>query len=132
MATAAFMRIMKFDTTTGMVNIETFTPAVSFTGLSWDLTSGRHDGHSHINRAIDLVSDYTPASGAGMDNETASTFSISYLGYTVGVPGTADSDSDFIEDHFDNCPFVANGPAASFCAVRCTMAANALPSINLR
>ncbi len=32
------------------------------------------------------------------------------------VATTVDSDNDFIEDHFDNCPFVPNGPIASFCA----------------
>jgi hypothetical protein len=75
------MRIMRFDTTTGMVNIETFTPAIDFSGLSWNLTTGRHSGHSHLNRGIELWSTYSPTSGAGMDNGTASQISFSYLGY---------------------------------------------------
>lgn len=88
---SGFMRIMRFDTATGMVNIETFTPAIDFSGLNWD-TAGttRHDGHSHVTRTMDLVSDYTPASGAGMDNETASTFDISFLGYVPITPPPAD------------------------------------------
>ena len=80
---SGFMRIMKFDTTTGMVNIETFASAVDFTGLSWDTTTPplRHADHSHLNRGVDLESTYFPASGAGMDKDTASNLSFSFLDY---------------------------------------------------
>ncbi|MDH3379303.1 MAG: metallophosphoesterase [Gammaproteobacteria bacterium] len=95
-----FMRIMRFDTDTGLVNIETFTPAIPALG-----------------RSADLVSDYFPADGAGMDKDTASNISFSFQGYGSTVSQCAtDSDNDFIEDQFDNCPFVPNGPTSSFCA----------------
>ncbi len=62
---SGFMRIMRFDTVTGMVNIETFIPPVI----------------PIKNRPGTLVSTYFPASGAGMGESTASNLSFSYLGY---------------------------------------------------
>ncbi len=61
---SGFMRIMRFDTDTGMVNIETFSPAIPSLG-----------------RPTDLVSTYSPGSGAGMDTNSASNLSFSFQGY---------------------------------------------------
>ncbi|MCZ6616516.1 MAG: metallophosphoesterase [Gammaproteobacteria bacterium] len=58
---AGFIRIMRFDMVTGMVNIETFIPPVPFLGR---------------NNA--LVSDYFPGSGTGMDKDTASNLSFPF------------------------------------------------------
>jgi len=70
-----FMRIMRFDTAMQMVNVETFSPAVDFTGLTYD------DGSPPpANRGV-LVSDYFPADGTQMDDRTASNFSFSFAGY---------------------------------------------------
>ena len=65
------MRIMRFDTVTGMVNIETFIPPVI----------------PIKNRPGTLVSTYFPADGNGMDEATASNLSFSYLGYVPIVSG---------------------------------------------
>jgi hypothetical protein len=62
---SGFMRIMRFDTVTGMVNIETFIPPVI----------------PIKNRPGTLVSTYFPANGNGMGPTTASNLSFSYLGY---------------------------------------------------
>jgi len=67
------MRIMRFDTSTGMVNVETFAPPVPFLG-----------------RATTIVSDYFPGSGAGMDSNSASNISFSYQGYVTAVTPTFD------------------------------------------
>jgi hypothetical protein len=75
------MRIMRFDTATQMVNVETFAPPVSFTGLTYD------DGSPPpANRTTDLVSDYFPADGLQMDKDTASNFSFSFDGYLTADP----------------------------------------------
>jgi hypothetical protein len=100
---SGFMRIMRFDTDTGQVDIETFSPAIPSFG-----------------RPADLVSNYFPADGTGMDKDTASNLSFSFQGYVSGDEcnvSAVDTDRDSIEDQFDNCPFVANGPVESFCAV---------------
>ena len=68
------------------------------------------------NRTGTIVSTYSPASGAGMGEFTASNLGFFFEGY-VPLPGPIDADNDFIEDIHDNCPFVANGPAVSSCAV---------------
>jgi hypothetical protein len=59
------MRIMRFDATTEMVNVSTFIPPVV----------------PIENRTGTLVSTYTVASGADMDQATASNFSFSFEGY---------------------------------------------------
>ncbi len=97
---AGFMRIMRFDTDTGIVDIETFIPPVV----------------PVKNRTGTIVSTYFPLSGAGMNEFTASNLSFSFENYAP-LPGPRDADNDFIEDIHDNCPFVANGPAVSSCTV---------------
>ena len=67
---SGFMRIMRFDTATGTVNIETFIPPVI----------------PIQDRPGTIVSTYFPASGDGMDNETASNLSFSFQGYVPGIP----------------------------------------------
>ena len=62
---SGFMRIMRFDTVTGMVNIETFIPPVI----------------PVKNRPGTLISTYFPGNGNGMGEGTASNLSFSYLGY---------------------------------------------------
>jgi hypothetical protein len=62
---SGFMRIMRFDTATGQVNIETFIPPVI----------------PIKNRPGTLISTYFPATGNGMDEGTASNLSFTYLGY---------------------------------------------------
>ena len=62
---SGFMRILRFDATTQMVNIETFVPPVI----------------PILNRPGTLVSNYFPTSGDGMDWDTASNFSFSFEGY---------------------------------------------------
>ena len=69
---SGLMRIMRFDTDTGMVDIETFIPPVPFLG-----------------RMSTLVSNYFPADGTGMDRDTASNLSFSYLGYVPPPPTPA-------------------------------------------
>ena len=80
---SGFMRIMRFDTDTGMVNVETFAPAIP-----------------SMNRPM-LVSDYFPANGTGMNRDTASNFSFSFQNYgdtkftctdTVNLVGRPDVD----------------------------------------
>jgi len=66
---SGLMRIMRFDTVTGMVDIETFIPPVI----------------PIKNRPGTLVSTYFPASGAGMTNDTASNIGFSYLGYAADL-----------------------------------------------
>ena len=68
---SGLMRIMRFDTDTGMVDIETFIPPVPFLG-----------------RMGTLVSNYFPVDGTGMDRDTASNISVSYLGYVPTPPET--------------------------------------------
>ena len=65
-----FMRIMRFDTDTGMVSIETFSPPVV----------------PILNRTATLVSNYFPASGAGMDKDTASNLAFSFQDYVPPPP----------------------------------------------
>jgi hypothetical protein len=60
---SAFMRIMRFDTNTGMVNVETFAPPVSALG-----------------RPL-LISNFTPADDTLMNRNTASNFSFSFQNY---------------------------------------------------
>jgi len=62
---SGLMRIIRFDTTTGMANVETFIPPVM----------------PIKGRPSKLVSTYFPASGDEMDKDTASNFSFSYQGY---------------------------------------------------
>ncbi len=62
---AGFMRIMRFDTQTGDVDIETFIPPVV----------------PVKNRTGTIVSTNTVTSGASMDEFTASNLNVSYLGY---------------------------------------------------
>ena len=62
---AGFMRIMRFDTDTRMVAIETFIPPVV----------------PIKNRTGTLVSTYTATSGAGMNERTASNLSFSFDNY---------------------------------------------------
>lgn len=88
---SGFMRIMRFDTVTGMVNIETFIPPVI----------------PIKNRPGTLVSTYFPADGNGMGESTASNLSFSYLGYVpMSGPvelvscGTADNGGDLISRGF--------------------------------
>ena len=61
------MRILRFDTQTGDIDIETFIPPVVAPPFK--------------NRTGTLVSTYFPASGAGMGEFTASNLGFSYLGY---------------------------------------------------
>ena len=97
---SGFMRIMRFDTLTGQVDIETFIPPVV----------------PIKNRTTTIVSTNTVTSGASLGEFTASNLGFFFEGY-VPLPGPIDADNDFIEDIHDNCPFVANGPAVSSCAV---------------
>ncbi len=62
---SGLMRIMRFDATTEMVNVSTFIPPVV----------------PIEGRTGTLVSTYTAASGADMDQGTASNFSFSFEGY---------------------------------------------------
>ncbi|MDH3389473.1 MAG: VWA domain-containing protein, partial [Gammaproteobacteria bacterium] len=70
-ADSGFMRILRFDTVTGMVEVTTFTPAITSLG-----------------RPTDLVSDVVVTSGINMSKFTASNFSFSYAGY-VNTPPAA-------------------------------------------
>jgi hypothetical protein len=70
---AGFMRIMRFNTQTGDVDIETFIPPVV----------------PIKNRTGTIVSTYFPVSGAGMGRGTASNLGVSYLGY-VSLPNGFD------------------------------------------
>lgn len=65
---SGFMRIMRFDTTTGMVSIETFIPPEP-------VIKGR---------LSTVTSTYFPTDGTGMGGGTASNISFSYLGYAAG------------------------------------------------
>ena len=67
---AGFMRIMRFDTDTRMVAIETFIPPVV----------------PIKNRTGTIVSTYTATSGAGMNEFTASNLSFSFDGYVDTTP----------------------------------------------
>jgi len=62
---SGLMRIMRFDTTTGMVDVETFIPPVVPIKA----------------RPNKIVSTYFPVDGDDMDKDTASNFSFSFLGY---------------------------------------------------
>ena len=66
---SGLMRIMRFDTVTGMVDIESFIPPVI----------------PVKNRPGTLVSTYSPASGAGMAEDTASNIGFTYLGYAASA-----------------------------------------------
>jgi hypothetical protein len=81
-----FMRIMRFDPETQMVNVETFAPAVSF--LDDDDNPYTYDFRPSppAERPSDLVSDYFPADGLQMDKDTASNFSFSFDGYLTADP----------------------------------------------
>ena len=70
---SGFMRIMRFNTDTGMVDIETFIPPVV----------------PIKNRTSTIVSTYSPGSGAGMGEFTASNLGVPYLGY-VELPNGFD------------------------------------------
>ena len=70
---SGFMRIMRFDTQTGDVDIETFIPPVV----------------PIKNRTTTIVSTNTVTSGAGMGEFTASNLSLPYLGY-VELPNGFD------------------------------------------
>jgi hypothetical protein len=80
---AGFMRIMRFNTDTGMVDIETFIPPVV----------------PIKNRTGTIVSTYFPASGAVMGRGTASNLSFTYLGYvpTVVSCGIDNTGGDLID-----------------------------------
>jgi hypothetical protein len=99
---SGFMRIMRFDTQTGDVDIETFIPPVIALPFK--------------NRTGTIVSTNIEPNGTNMSEFTASNLGFFFEGY-VPLPGPIDADNDFIEDIHDNCPFVANGPAVSSCAI---------------
>ena len=71
---AGFMRIMRFDTLTGQVDIETFIPPVV----------------PIKNRTSTIVSTYSVTSGAGMGEFTASNLGFFFEGY-VPLPGPIDA-----------------------------------------
>ena len=75
------MRIMRFDTATQMVHVETFAPSVSFLDENGDAYTYDHRSDAPAERPNDLVSDYFPADGTRMDQDTASNFSFSFAGY---------------------------------------------------
>ena len=85
---SGFMRIMRFDTDTGMVNIETFIPPVM----------------PIQNRPGTLVSTYFATDGTDMDKDTASNLSLSFAGY-VGVECNHLWVLDNVDPDFSNPPF---------------------------
>ena len=98
---SGFMRIMRFDTDTGMVNVETFSPAIPV-----------------LSRAT-LVSDYFPTDAigmpdpAGMNTRTASNFSFSFQNYgTTNFTCTTPEpvDIELILDRSDSMNDPSNGP----------------------
>jgi hypothetical protein len=81
---SGFMRILRFDTQTGDVDIETFIPPVV----------------PIKNRTGTIVSTYFPASGAGMGRGTASNFGFSYYGYApteIVSCGTDNTGGDLLD-----------------------------------
>ena len=72
---SGLMRIMRFDTITGMVNITTFIPpVVPIKNRTQTVPANIH------------VSTYFPTDGTGMGLRSASNFGFSYLGYAITTP----------------------------------------------
>jgi hypothetical protein len=115
---SGFMRIMRFDTSTQTVNINTFVPPVPFLG-----------------RMDTLASTYFPASGDFMDKDTASNLSFSYLGYVpTGSPvelvscGITMTSGDLIDRGF----FHPNYPGSSLDTVELNISSRAAGSFTIR
>ncbi len=135
---SGYFKLMRFDVDTMTVDLDSISPALAaFGGIAGSpptiqpvlsngsrptaVTSPRDIDPNNPGELWEIIADID---GDGILDPTptlhtqsvSNLVNISFAGYASAGPSDADTDNDFIEDHFDNCPLVPNGPAESFCA----------------